>query len=55
MSCSHLAPQTRRSLNTSGHYGREISSGREGHVGGFRSTPVQRHIAAHLAAAADGA
>lgn len=55
MSYFHLAQQTHHSLTNTWHYGREISSGRQGHVGGFRSTPVQRHIAAHLAAAAAGA
>lgn len=55
MSCSHPAAQSRHSHSTAGQYGREMSSGREGHVGGFRSAAVQGHIAAHLAAAAAGA
>lgn len=51
MSHSHLAPLL---LYTAQHGG-DTTSGWEGHVGGFRSAAVQRHIAADLAAAADGA
>lgn len=49
MSCSHLA------LSNTVYHGGKVSSGGEGHVGGVRSAPVQRHVAAYLAAAADGA